>query len=224
VREKWRLKQVDVIPYPFDLKDFSPDLSVYEKHVKGTEYLLFYGRLEVRKGPQVLSQALPSILRSYPGLKMAFVGENLPYGKTTMKQYIQENNKEFINDLIFIPNVPHDQLYPIIQNSKLVILPSLWDNLPFACLEAMSFGKVVIATLGSGFAEMIEDGRSGILVEPGKPEALGKAVMEALVRKDLDALGVRAKERASEFRSSSIVDRISNSYRDIIRRRGGTAT
>ncbi len=66
--------------------------------------------------------------------------------------------------LVLIDNLPHRQLYPIIAAARLVVLPSLVDNLPNACLEAMGLGTAVIGTTGASFEELITDGVNGFLV------------------------------------------------------------
>ena len=132
-----------------------------------------------------------------------------------MRQYIQGNNKAYVERMIFLDNMPHEQLYPVIEGSRLVVLPSLWENFPYACLEAMSFGKVVIATTGGGFEEIVENGVSGILVGSDNPEALAGAVTEAICHKELAAIGQEARQRASQFHSSRIIPSIREYYAQI---------
>jgi glycosyltransferase involved in cell wall biosynthesis len=65
--------------------------------------------------------------------------------------------------LIVLERMPHRQLYPVIAGAHLVVLPSLIENLPNACLEAMGLGKVVIGTSGTGFDELISEERRDFL-------------------------------------------------------------
>src|SRR5262249_48211559 len=58
------------------------------------------------------------------------------------------------------------------------VLPSLWEGLPLALLEAMAAGLPSIGTRVSGIEDVIEDGRSGWLVPPADPDALARALLE----------------------------------------------
>ena len=49
-----------------------------------------------------------------------------------------------------LDKLPHRQLYPVIAGARLVVLPSLIENLPNAGLEAMALGRAVIGTAGTG--------------------------------------------------------------------------
>jgi glycosyltransferase involved in cell wall biosynthesis len=65
------------------------------------------------------------------------------------------------------------------------VLPSLWEGLPLALLEAAAMGKPIVATDIDGVREVIQDGQTGILVPPGDPEKLAQAVLRLLQNKDL---------------------------------------
>ncbi|HLA00622.1 MAG TPA: glycosyltransferase family 4 protein, partial [Thermodesulfovibrionales bacterium] len=188
------------------------------KHLDGTDYILFFGKLQILKGPQILSKTIPGLLKIFSNLKVVFVGGDFPFGSGTMKSYIESENRKYIENLVFLDNIPQNLLFPVIEQAKLIILPSLWENFPYACLEAMSLGKTVIGTRRTGFEELIEDGVSGILVDPGSPEALEKAVLNTLQSKNLEEMGQRAKKRAAEFSSDKVVPRILEYYNQIVRK------
>jgi glycosyltransferase involved in cell wall biosynthesis len=101
--------------------------------------------------------------------------------------------------LVFLGQVPHGQLYPIIAGARLVVLPSLVDNLPNAMLEAMALGIPVVGTTGASFDEVIEDGRTGFLVTPGDADALAAKVIGAWANPDLGKIGEAARAKMSEF-------------------------
>jgi len=76
--------------------------------------------------------------------------------------------------------LPRETLRPIIRAADAVILPSRIDNYPNTCLEAQALGKIVIGTRGTSLDEMIEEGKTGFLAEPGSPQSLVEAVSRAL--------------------------------------------
>jgi glycosyltransferase involved in cell wall biosynthesis len=89
-----------------------------------------------------------------------------------------------------------------MRRARLVVLPSLVDNLPNVLLEAMMFGRPVIATQGASFDELIEDGYSGFLVPPGDPLALAAKIVDAWNRPDLDMIGRRASDAVAPLAPS----------------------
>jgi glycosyltransferase involved in cell wall biosynthesis len=101
--------------------------------------------------------------------------------------------------LMIMENLPHSQLYPVIAGAHLVVLPSLIDNLPNACLEAMGLGKVVIGTTGTSFEELIVSDVNGFLVPPDNPQALADKMIAAWTDKRLAEMSVAAKQQVLEI-------------------------
>ncbi len=99
--------------------------------------------------------------------------------------------REFLPRVRVLPALRHEELWPLVSGSRFVVLPSRFDNLPNACLEAMALSKPVIATEEASFDELIETGVSGELV----PQDSAKA----LVRGD-GSLLANAKGRARPHR------------------------
>jgi len=215
VGQRWGLRNIDVIPYLFNLGNYLPDLTVYDKYLKGEDYILYFGRLESRKGVLVLAHALTEVLNKDQHIKVAFVGSDSVYNNASLKEIIQDILKNYRDRLIFIDNILHNSLYPVIERSKFVILPSLWDNLPFACMEAMSLGKVVIATTGSGFSEIIDDGINGVLCTPDDPDALSRSIIKCLDRKDLDNMGRMAALKLNNDYNEKIAVQVIDFYKNI---------
>jgi glycosyltransferase involved in cell wall biosynthesis len=194
LEEKTSAGTVRVLRTPFFLETDTWDSSVYEGMLQGKQYLLFFGRLQLHKGIHVLAEALPRLFQANPECYAAIVGMDIPTRlASSMKDYLISHCAGFADRLIFIGQIPHEQLYPVIQGARVVVLPSLIDNLPNACLEAMALGKPVVGTLGASFEEMIADGESGFLVPPNDSHALGEKLCEAWKHPRLDAIGRAAK-------------------------------
>lgn len=187
--------------------------------VRGMEYLLYFGRLEERKGVHILAQALPSVLSAHPNLSAVFVGEDHFYRGGSMRAAIIAMNAACANRLVFLPRLSQRELFPIVKAARLVVLPSLWENLANTCLEAMQLGRPVIATRGCGFEEVIQDGLSGFLVEPGNPDDLARRMLEALADTALlERVGVGALRRVEDFAIDPMAALLAAYYEQLIRR------
>jgi glycosyltransferase involved in cell wall biosynthesis len=185
--------------------------------LRGAQYLLYFGRLERRKGVHILGAALPDILDAYPQLQAVFVGEDLMFEGQPMAEVIRSLCGRHTDRLIFLPRMAQSELFPIIRAARLVILPSLWENLANTCLEAMQLGRPVVATWGCGFEEVIEDGVSGFLTPPGDATALAARVRFALEdQAHAERIGQAAERRASEFSVDAMADRLVSYYQQLI--------
>jgi glycosyltransferase involved in cell wall biosynthesis len=95
------------------------------------------------------------------------------------------------------------------------VMPSLWEGLPLAMLEAMFAGSCIVASRTSGIPEAITDGADGILVQPGNVDALAAALAKVLPAADLRArLGAAARARAEADFS---MDRMTAAYETLYR-------
>lgn len=185
--------------------------------VQHQDYLLYFGRLEERKGVHILGQALPAVLKAHPALKAVFVGDDLSYRGGSMREAITAMNQAQADRLIFLPRLPQRELFPIIKAARLVTLPSLWENLANTCLETMQLGRPVLATKRCGFEEVIEDGASGFLVEPGDAPDLERRLLEVLAdTKLLERVGAGALRRVEDFAIDPMAARLADYYAQLV--------
>ena len=215
VRNRWGISSIAVIPNFFNLKSYTPDLSVYEQQLMGQDYILFFGRLEYRKGVHLLVQALPAVLDRHPGISVAFVGSDSIYNAMSMKEYLRRQLVEYDGRVTFIDNTPHDALYPIIEHARFVVLPSLWENFPYVCLEAMALGKTIVVPNSGGFPEIVEEGIEGILSPADDAPALTRALFEAIENTDLEKMGESARKKAAVFDSEKVVGEMLAYYQNL---------
>jgi glycosyltransferase involved in cell wall biosynthesis len=214
----------DLLRTPIDLVKIEPDVSRYEKELSGLQYLLFFGTLSKMKGVDIIADAIPGILKSHPDIHFVFAGrdDGMPKG-VKMTDLILSRNGSQENRIHFIPSVPKAQLYPIIAHAVAVLMPSRVDNYPNACIEAQMLGIPVIGSRNSSLDEMIEDGKTGFLVENGSSKALADATIKLL---DLDEGPYRAMQQASLASIDALgredrINQLVTYYKEVVKRFNG---
>ena len=108
----------------------------------------------------------------------------------------------------------------LLAAADLFVLPSLYEGLPLAVLEAMAAGVPVIATAIGGTDEVVRDGETGTLVPAANSEALGAAIARALAdRERASRLALAARSLvAREYSVGSMVGSVSRLYEDLLAR------
>jgi len=213
VTEHWGINpsRVEIIPNSIDVSRIVRigEIETVQNILRDKNYLLYFGRLEERKGVHILSQALPDVFGQFPDIYMVFAGSDSGYRGLSMREYIKRSAHKYSENIIFLDNLPHEKLFPVVKSAKMVILPSLWEAFGFVCVEAMALGRPVIATSGSGFEEIIENNISGYLVEPGNRELLAGKIINVLKDEGgLRLISEGARKRAQDFEVSKVALRL----------------
>ena len=182
VAYKFKYKgDVSIIYNPIDTNKFAP---AKDQHKSDTEVVrvLFAGRLEDRKGAHVLAHAIPKVVNEVKNVQFTFLGKNCRgvNGFMSMKSYIKSvlSKGGGLENVQFEDPVPYDLLANNYQSADIMVVPSLFDNSPYTCLEAMSCGLPVIGTSAGGMPEYIDDGVCGTIVPPDDHEALSRAIID----------------------------------------------
>jgi glycosyltransferase involved in cell wall biosynthesis len=211
------LRDARLLRTPFYLETGTLDSAVYDRFLRGKKYVLFFGRFQLHKGFHVLARALPRFLSHCRDAHVALVGRDMETSlASSMAAFARAQCNGFGERLIIVEKLPHSQLYPVIAGAQLVVLPSLIDNLPNACLEAMGLGKVVIGTEGTSFEELITDGVNGFLVPPGNPKALADKMIAAWTNERVAEMSSAAKEKAMEFAPEKTIPSLLNYYSEVL--------
>lgn len=149
------------------------------------------GRLDKQKGFATLIEAM-SHLKGTP-LRCAILGDGPEHDRlqALIRKFELEKTVWLLGEKGEIPSW--------LSAFDLYCLPSLWEGLPNALLEAMALGLPVVASRVDGVPEAVTDGKDGLLVPPSKPEALAKALKSlADDAEKRAALGAAAKAVVSE--------------------------
>ena len=206
-----------LIRSPFYVETRDWDTTVYDQFFKGKKYALYFGRFQLHKGFHTLAQALPRFLNRYPDAYVALVGRDMETSlASSMAAFARAQCNGVAERLMIVENLRHSSLYPIINEARLVVLPSLMDNFPNAGLEAMGLGKVVIGTIGTTHDELITDGVNGFLVPPDNPQALADKMIAAWTDQRLAAMSDAAREKALEFAPEKTIPSLLNYYSEVL--------
>ncbi len=204
---------VDMVRSPVLVRPLaSPDAPPPEPFA-GRDYLLFFGTLKRLKGIDLISTIVTPLLQRHPALHFAFVGRDLAqHGATRWFERICAANPAVRSRLLHSPAVPWSTLQPILCHARLVVMPSRVDNYPNACLEALACGVPVVGSSESSIDEMIEEGRTGHIVENGSAEALLAGIERHLDLPSVAQQAMRAAARsaaecmAAEDRIQTLID------------------
>ncbi|MBE2192952.1 MAG: glycosyltransferase family 4 protein [Anaerolinea sp.] len=190
--------KASVVRPPFFIETTDVDETIYKQSLGNMPYLLYYGAVNRLKGCVVLANALSRAFQRHPDLHFVIAGkvQMMPDGKSYL-DHILETAGDNANRVHYIGRLPHSQLYPVIRGATGVVLPSLIDNLPNTCLEAMSQGRVIIGTNGTSFEELIESDISGLLVPPSDEHALLEAMSRlwTMPNSERERMGSEAKAK-----------------------------
>ena len=217
VGRRWDFDPDTVTIVPTGIHLSRTGLGSPPEELRDVDYVLYFGRLEPRKGVDTWIEALPRVLESNPTLHAVFVGEDLGMGGRSFEDHARERCAHDMARLHFLPALSHPRLFPIVAGARLVVMPSRFESLANACLEAMALGRPVIATTGTGRAEMITDSVDGFLIAPGDAAALEAVACAALADDQLlTRIGRAARRRAADFDLDAMVGRLLGVYEEIL--------
>ena len=190
--------------------------------------LLFVGRIQPHKGPEVLIRAVAEMLQHTPMLrsKLRAVIMGGPSGNGSSEPERLEALAKFlgVTDVVqFVPPVPHEELSDWYRSADLVCVPSYSESFGLVALEAQACGTPVVATAVGGLRAAVADGISGVLVDGHNPKAWSATLMRLLMepqRRVLLSLG--AVDHASRFGWDATARGILDVY-DLVLSRGAAA-
>ena len=167
--------------------------------------LLFVGRIQPHKGPEVLIRAVAEMVQHTPALrnKLRAVIMGGPSGNGSSEPERLEGLAKFlgVSDIVqFVPPVAHEELSDWYRAADLVCVPSYSESFGLVALEAQACGTPVVATAVGGLRAAVADGISGVLVDGHNPKAWSATLMRLLMepqRRLLLSMG--AVEHASHF-------------------------
>lgn len=147
-----------------------------------TQTVSFFGRLEARKGVLDFAQIVPRVLDAVPEARFRFVGRSNPHPVTRQDigEILREALAGYAERVEWISGLPYEEAIALYAHTDICIFPSIWENFPNVALEAMAAARGVVGSSAGGMAEMIDHGRTGLLVPPQSPKEAAAAVITLL--------------------------------------------
>jgi hypothetical protein len=186
--------------------------------------VLFVGRLERRKGVDLLLDAAARLLAAHENLKFTLVGkdtENTEIGETYSAAFKRKyaERPEIVSRVTFVGWVDDPELQKFYADADVCCFPSRYESFGLVLVEAMAAGKPVVATRVGGIPTIVEDGGNGILVRSGDAADLEMALEKLLSDANLRSnMGRRSRELFERrFSIAAVTERILEAYQEIAR-------
>lgn len=162
--------------------------------------IVFFGKLTLQKGALEMLEYCRELWEGGENIILNIIGgEHFFYPKgMEMGEYVRKRFSKYVENklLVFEGHIPPEQLEERLSKAHVVIVPSVIDNLPYTVLEAMSMGKIVLASRQGGHAELIDHGLNGFTFTHDSPESFGKALRQILTldEQKTKSIGARARQ------------------------------
>jgi len=185
--------RTEVVPLGLDSRSAQP------ASLPGRIRVLFVGRLERRKGVDVLLAVAPRLLERHPGLEITLLGDDTlkdEGGETYRERFEREHaGRPLLARVHFEGKVSDERLFSCVAACDLFVAPSRYESFGLIFLEAMMFGKPAVGCRAGGMPEIVVDGETGLLAQPGDEasllECLDRLASDPALR---DRMGARGRE------------------------------
>jgi glycosyltransferase involved in cell wall biosynthesis len=158
---------------PHGLPDHGEPQS-FEVHSTDQIEFLYVGRFESRKGIDILLGAIPEITASFPSIRFTLVGAR---GDGVIWQAFERKYPALAGSrVVSLGRVSAEMLLSLYQRCAVFVAPSRYESFGLIHVEAMSHGKPVVGCKSGGTIEIITDGVTGLLAEPGDIASLVKCM------------------------------------------------
>jgi len=217
--------KIHVVPHGVDVGKFSPASGGYDVASRlglgDKKVILTVGNLVERKGHDVVLKSLPKVLGEVPNTVYLIVGDGKQ--KQNLKELVDE--LDLGEQVIFTGRVPDKELPEYYNACNVFIMPSREigsdiEGFGIVFLEAGACSKPVIGGRSGGVGDAVEDGVSGILVDPTNVEEISQTLITLLTNDELARrLGRQGRKRVEEdFDQLAMANKIAQVFRDFTKK------
>jgi glycogen(starch) synthase len=209
IRMGYPKEKIEVIHNGIDLAKYDPKKISRESSRKklgfdGNRVIFFVGRPVREKGIDTLLRAFDEVKKEINDVKLVLLSRG----------DIQNLSQDVIHINSF---VTEKERIEMIAASDLFVVPSLYEPFGIVAVEGLAMDKAVIGSRTGGIKEIIEDGKSGLLFEPGNHMELAEKI-KYLLRNDKERKGMEgnARKRAAFFSWEKNAKKVSSIYQSLL--------
>lgn len=200
--------------------NFLPDPP--EPNYSHNGYGIFLGRISAEKGLNILINAFQYLSTmndelsaiSHQPFKLKIVGDG-PL-RENLERTISDRK---VNEIEFLGKKNFHECMELLQQSRFLVLPALcYENFPLVIREAFACGKPVIASRLGAMAELVEEGKTGLLFEPGNPEDLADK-MQWMIEHETECIKMGKNSRKvfeEKYTAEKNIEILMNIYRSVL--------
>jgi glycosyltransferase involved in cell wall biosynthesis len=163
-------KKVYVVPFGVDCQAFRPTERI---NMTSAVTLGFVKHLKVKYGPEYLIRAMGLVVDRHPQTRLLMAGS----GELHSRLEELTGQLGLARNISFLGAIEHHRVPELLRNVDIFAMPSTREEFGVAAVEAQAMEIPVVATWIGGVPEVVLDGETGILVEPGDSEQLAQAIL-----------------------------------------------
>ncbi len=211
VRKDYAVGAVNAVVAPLGIRDRSGEFKSRRAPNDRRLKVLFVGRMERRKGVDLLLTAAEKICKDHPQVDFILAGKDTPNtetGKTYREAFVKDHaaEPELLERVQFTGAVSEAELYQLYADCDVFCLPSRYESFGLVLLEAMLFGKPVIGCAIGGMQEIVEVGGNGYLAEVDDAASLEQCLRRLIENDEVrQRFGERSRALFVEKFSSDIM-------------------
>jgi glycosyltransferase involved in cell wall biosynthesis len=214
-RYKIEKEKVLVVPNFIDLENYKEKKSFFRKGfgLENKKLILCIGRIAEEKGFQYAIKALPLILKKIEKCILVIIGARKNY-LNNLRKLVKKLNLE--KDVVFVANASDKLLKSALYSCDVVIIPSLYEPFGLVALEAMAYGKPIIASNVGGLKDFLKNEKNALVVPPKNFKKIAESVIRILRDKKLRTkLSKNSKNEVKKFDWKKNIIKIEEIYEKI---------
>ena len=188
--------RIAVIPNPFDPIQLETEYLHNYKNSDGIIRIVYVANICERKAQDVLILAASKVLSKYPNVKFELIGKVL-VGEEKYAEYLENliTDNDLTQAVHLAGEISYKDVLDFLSTCDIFVFPTLSEMMPRAVIEAMVIGKPVIASDVDGIKDLIQNNKTGLLVQPGSVTDLDIAICELIENPYIaKTLGLAGKE------------------------------
>jgi len=209
------VKNIEIIPNGVDFGEIA-DVLVNKEDRSAKNTIVCLARLSWEKDHKNLISAMPAIIARYNQARLVLIGNGPLRGE--IEKQVKDMGLE--DRVLLRGDLPHKSALEELGRGDVAICPSLAEGLGITFIEAQALGVPVIGTKVGGIPDVIEDGKTGFLIEPGDKNAIAESIIKVFDMKDeernkmIENAKLSAKEK---FDWDNIVSKVNKLYSRLLK-------